>query len=85
MIPKRRGFVSEDAARFILLLFPTFCLLRIEVHVVSQHSGSEAFPVKCALGTTSLIASMRDNVPAATMFTGVSFQSIFSSSVVLRG
>lgn len=50
----------------------------LEVSVVLHQNGSEAFPIKCSLGTISLN-------PVPTLSTGFSFQSILSSSVVRRG
>jgi hypothetical protein len=77
---KSRGVDSDDAASFIPLSIPAFGHLMIEVNVVSQHNG-----IKCSSGTISLNASMRGTVPTLSMFTGLSFQSVISSSVVWRG
>jgi hypothetical protein len=83
--PKRRGVGSDAVGSFIPLSISTFGLLMNEVNVALHHSGNEAFPIKWSLGTISLNVSMRGNVPALSMFTGVSLQSMISSSVVRRG
>jgi hypothetical protein len=41
----------------------------IEVNVVSQHSGSEAFPIKRSLGTIFQNASVRGTLPTLSVFT----------------
>jgi hypothetical protein len=69
MVPKRSGVGFYDTATIIPLSIPTLGLLMIEVNVVPQHSGSEAFPIKCSLGTISLNASMSGTVPTLSVFT----------------
>jgi hypothetical protein len=45
---KSRGVNSDYAVSFIPLSILSFGLPMIEVNVVSQHNGIQAFPVKCS-------------------------------------